>query len=97
MIDCARQGNGQTTERRATMTPRLNPYKAALEAMKALVARARGKSEERPYLLDQSPLYGERGRAAVAWTEAVTLVSKAEVPVAISFRSVHPMHWTGVS
>jgi AhpD family alkylhydroperoxidase len=42
-------------------------------------ARGRGESEERLYLLDawrESPLYTERERAALAWTEAVTLVSK---------------------
>ena len=149
------------------MTPRLNPYKAAPEAMKALAAlenyvqesgldhslidlvkirasqingcaycihmhtseaRARGETEERLYLLDawhESPLYSERERAALAWTEAVTLVSEAHVPdavfdqarqqfsetelvnltlcvaainawnrMAISFRSVHPIHRT---
>ena len=150
------------------MTPRLNPYKAAPEAMKAMVAlenyvqesgldhslidlvmtrasqingcaycvhmhtreaRARGETEERLYLLDawrNSPLYSERERAALAWTEAVTLVSETHVPdtvydqarqhfsetelvnltlcvatinawnrIAISFRSVHPIHWKG--
>ena len=151
------------------MSPRLNPYKAAPEAMKALVAlekyvqesgldhslidlvktrasqingcaycihmhtseaRARGETEERLYLLDawhESPLYSERERkrAALAWTEAVTLVSQTHVPdgvydqarqhfsetelvkltlcvaainawnrMAISFRSVHPIHRT---
>ena len=107
------------------MTPRLNPYKAAPEAMKALVvvenyvqasgldhslvdlvktrasqingcvycihmhtseARARGETEERLYLLDawhESPLYGDRERAALAWIEAVTLVSETHVPNAI--------------
>jgi AhpD family alkylhydroperoxidase len=42
-------------------------------------ARARGESEERIYLLDawrESPLYTERERAALAWTEALTLVSQ---------------------
>ena len=46
-------------------------------------ARSRGKSEERIYLLNawrESPLYSERERAALAWTEAVTLVSKTHVP-----------------
>jgi AhpD family alkylhydroperoxidase len=44
-------------------------------------ARARGETEERLYLLDawhESPLYSER--AALAWTEAVTLVSETHVP-----------------
>jgi AhpD family alkylhydroperoxidase len=104
------------------MTPRLNPYKAAPEAMKAMVAlenyvqqsgldhslidlvitrssqingcaycihmhtgeaRARGETEEPLYLLDawrDSPLYSERERAALAWTEAVILVSQTHVP-----------------
>jgi alkylhydroperoxidase family enzyme len=42
-------------------------------------ARARGETEARLYLLDawhESPLYSERERAALAWTEAVTLVSQ---------------------
>src|ERR1700720_4576558 len=104
------------------MTPRLNPYKAAPEAMKAMVAlenyvqesgldhslidlvitrasqingcaycihmhtseaRARGETEERLYLLDawhESPLYSERERAALAWTEAVTLLPQTHAP-----------------
>ena len=104
------------------MQPRLNPYKAAPELMKAMMAleeavahsgleaslielvktrasqingcafclhmhtrdaRARGETEERLYLLDawrESPLYTERERAALAWTEAVTLVSQTHVP-----------------
>jgi AhpD family alkylhydroperoxidase len=104
------------------MTPRLNPYQSAPEAMKAVMvlenyveqsgldrplidlvkirasqingcaycihmhtgeARARGETEERLYLLDawrESPLYTDRERAALAWTEAVTLVSQGHVP-----------------
>lgn len=104
------------------MKPRLNPYQATPEAMKALVAlenyvqqsgldhslidlvkmrasqingcaycihmhtreaRARGETEERLYLLDawhESPLYSERERAVLAWTEAVTLLSETHVP-----------------
>jgi AhpD family alkylhydroperoxidase len=104
------------------MKPRLNPYQAAPDAMKALMglescvqgsgieprlldliktrasqingcafcihmhtheARARGEAEERLYLLDawrESPLYTERERGALAWTEAVTLVSQTHVP-----------------
>jgi AhpD family alkylhydroperoxidase len=104
------------------MQPRLNPYKAAPEMMKALgaleatiqdsgleislidlvktrasqingcaycihmhtrEARGRGESEERLYLLNawcESPLYSDRERAALAWTEAVTLVSQTHVP-----------------
>jgi AhpD family alkylhydroperoxidase len=104
------------------MKPRLNPYQAAPEAMKAVVAldtyvpgsglepsllelvktrasqingcayclhmhardaRTKGESEERLYLLDawrESPLYTDRERAALAWTEAVTLVSQTHAP-----------------
>ena len=46
-------------------------------------ARAAGESEARLYLLNawhESPLYTDRERAALAWTEAVTLVSETGVP-----------------
>lgn len=46
-------------------------------------ARELGESETRLYLLSawrESPLYSARERAALAWTEAVTLVSETEVP-----------------
>jgi AhpD family alkylhydroperoxidase len=49
-------------------------------------ARAHGESEERLYLLDawrESPLYSERERAALAWTEAVTLISQTHAPDAV--------------
>src|SRR5215217_9193945 len=49
-------------------------------------ARARGESEQRLYLLDawrESPVYSERERAALAWTEAVTLVTESRVPDAV--------------
>jgi len=49
-------------------------------------ARSRGETEERLYLLDawrESPLYSDRERAALAWTEAVTLVSETHVPDAV--------------
>jgi AhpD family alkylhydroperoxidase len=107
------------------MQPRLNPQRAAPEAMKAVAAleshieasgldpslvllmktrasqmngcaycihmhtrdaRARGEREERLYLLDawrESPLYTERERAALAWTEAVTRVAETHVPDAV--------------
>jgi len=45
--------------------------------------RALGQSEETLYMLDawrESPGYTERERAALAWTEAVTLVSQGHVP-----------------
>lgn len=46
-------------------------------------ARARGETEERLFLLSawrESPLYSERERAALAWTEALTLVAKTGAP-----------------
>lgn len=46
-------------------------------------ARALGETEERLYLLStwrESPLYTDRERAALAWTESVTLVSQTNVP-----------------
>jgi AhpD family alkylhydroperoxidase len=46
-------------------------------------ARAHGETEERLYLLsawEESPLYTERERAALAWTDAVTLVAQTHVP-----------------
>src|SRR6185436_20734876 len=45
--------------------------------------RALGESELRLYLLDawrESPQYTARERAALAWTEAVTLVARDQVP-----------------
>ncbi|WP_434382219.1 carboxymuconolactone decarboxylase family protein [Melittangium boletus] len=46
-------------------------------------ARAHGETEERIYLLSawrESPLYTERERAAMTWTEALTLVSQTHAP-----------------
>jgi AhpD family alkylhydroperoxidase len=46
-------------------------------------ARAAGETEQRLYLLDawrETPLYSERERAALKWTEAVTLVADGHVP-----------------
>lgn len=104
------------------MKPRLDPFKAAPAAMKAMLdleeavassglersltelvktrasqingcaycihmhtrdARAHGESEERLYLLDawqESPLYSPRERAALGWTEALTLVAQTHAP-----------------
>jgi len=45
--------------------------------------RALGESEQRLYGLDawhESPYYSPRERAALAWTEAVTLVASSRVP-----------------
>jgi AhpD family alkylhydroperoxidase len=49
-------------------------------------ARARGESEQRLYALDawrETPFYTERERAALAWTEAVTLITTGHVPDAV--------------
>ena len=46
-------------------------------------ARAAGESEQRLYALNawhETPFYTERERAALEWTEAVTLVSESHVP-----------------
>ena len=51
--------------------------------MHAKELRADGESEQRLYLLSawrESPFYSERERAALAWTEAVTLVAQGGVP-----------------
>jgi AhpD family alkylhydroperoxidase len=46
-------------------------------------ARVRGETEARLYLLNawrESPLYNDRERAALAWTEAVTLIAQTHAP-----------------
>ena len=46
-------------------------------------ARARGETEQRLYALDawsETPFYSDRERAALAWTEAVTLLGDGRVP-----------------
>jgi AhpD family alkylhydroperoxidase len=46
-------------------------------------ARAHGETEERLYLLDawrESPLYSDRERAALAWTESLTHISETHAP-----------------
>ena len=46
-------------------------------------ARKHGETEQRLYLLNawrESPLYSERERAALAWTEALTLVAETHAP-----------------
>ncbi len=51
--------------------------------MHAFEARALGETEQRIYLLDawrEAPFYSDRERAALAWTEAVTLVGSSGVP-----------------
>lgn len=54
--------------------------------MHAKDARKAGETEERLWLLAawrESPVYSDRERAALAWTEAVTLVSETHVPDAV--------------
>jgi AhpD family alkylhydroperoxidase len=45
--------------------------------------RAGGETEQRLYMLDawrESPFYSERERAALAWAEAVTLITEGHAP-----------------
>ena len=49
-------------------------------------ARASGESEQRLYALSawrETPFYSERERAALEWTEAVTLIAEGHVPDAV--------------
>jgi AhpD family alkylhydroperoxidase len=49
-------------------------------------ARAEGETEQRLYALNawqETPFFTDRERAALAWTEAVTLVSEGHVPDAV--------------
>jgi AhpD family alkylhydroperoxidase len=51
--------------------------------MHSIDARAAGETEQRLYALDawrETPFYTDRERAALAWVEAVTLVSQTHVP-----------------
>jgi alkylhydroperoxidase family enzyme len=55
--------------------------------------RAIGETEQRIYSLDawrECPYYSERERAALEWTEAVTLVSNDHVPDS-TFEAVRPV------
>jgi AhpD family alkylhydroperoxidase len=54
--------------------------------MHSLDARAHGETEQRLYALDawrETPFFSDRERAALAWTEAITLVSETHVPDAV--------------
>ena len=65
-----------------TRASQLNGCAFCLE-MHTREARDAGETEARLYLLPawrESPLYTERERAALAWTEAVTLVAESRVP-----------------
>jgi AhpD family alkylhydroperoxidase len=51
--------------------------------MHTKVARSQGETEQRLYAMSvwrETPFYTERERAALAWTEAVTLISVDHVP-----------------
>ena len=55
-------------------------------------ARAEGETEQRLYALNawrETPFFTDRERAALAWTEAVTLVADGHVPDAV-FEEVRP-------
>lgn len=55
-------------------------------------ARAAGETEQRLYLLNawrEAPFYTDRERAALAWTEALTLVAEDHVPDEV-FNEVRP-------
>jgi AhpD family alkylhydroperoxidase len=52
-------------------------------AMHSADARKAGETEARLYLLNawrETPVYSERERAALAWTEALTLISEGHAP-----------------
>lgn len=58
-------------------------------------ARAEGESEQRLYLIAgwrEAPFYSERERAALEWTEALTLVADSHVPDEV-YERVRP-HFT---
>jgi AhpD family alkylhydroperoxidase len=51
--------------------------------MHAKIARSQGETEQRLYAISvwrETPFYSDRERAALSWTEAVTLVSVDQVP-----------------
>src|SRR5581483_816872 len=59
--------------------------------MHATEARRKGEFEQRIYLLDawrESPLYSERERAALAWTEALTRLPETHAPDE-AYRALH--------
>ncbi|HEX4204573.1 MAG TPA: carboxymuconolactone decarboxylase family protein, partial [Ktedonobacteraceae bacterium] len=58
-------------------------------------ARADGESEQRLYLLPawrEAPIYSERERAALEWTEALTMIADEHVPDEV-YERVRP-HFT---
>jgi AhpD family alkylhydroperoxidase len=64
-------------------------------AMHTKDARARGETEQRIYALSawrETPFFSDRERAALEWTEALTQVSRDQVPDAV-YEAVKP-HFT---
>lgn len=64
-------------------------------AMHVRDARKLGESDERMHLLNawhEAPVFTPRERAAIAWTEAVTLVTEGHVPDAVYEEARH--HFT---
>jgi AhpD family alkylhydroperoxidase len=54
--------------------------------MHSIDARVAGESEQRLYTLDawrEPPFFNDRERAALAWTEALTLISQTHAPDAV--------------
>jgi AhpD family alkylhydroperoxidase len=52
-------------------------------------ARAAGETEQRLYALNawrETPFFSERERAALEWTEAITLIADSHVPEELFFR-----------
>ena len=61
----------------------MSDHAPAAEVASTRDALARGETAERLFLLDawrESPLYSDRERAALAWTEALTLVAQTHAP-----------------
>lgn len=58
-------------------------------------ARAAGETEERLYAVavwQEAPFFSDRERAALSWTEAVTLVSSGHVPDAVFYQARGQFH-----
>ena len=54
--------------------------------MHSVEARAKGETEQRIYLLSvwhEAPVYTDRERAALAWTDALTMVAKGHTQKAV--------------
>src|ERR1700744_1570006 len=68
-----------------TRAPQINGC-AFCPAMHTRDARRAGESEDRLHLLNawhEAPCYTDRERAALGWTDAVTLVSQTHIPDAV--------------